>query len=211
MGESGSGKSTLLNILAMLDKPTRGQVYLNGTDTATIKNSQASSFRREKLGFVFQDFNLLDTLSVRQYLTSVSVITKTYYGDDEKLVVTAENLGINQLQEKYPYEISGGQKQRVAVARAIITEPEILLADEPTGALDSKSSAALLDVFDEINERGQTILMVTHSTAAASRAKRVLFIKDGILYNQIYRGDKTERQMFQEISDTLTVMASEVN
>ena len=168
MGESGSGKSTLLNILAMLDKPTRGQVFLNGTDTATIKNSEASSFRREKLGFVFQDFNLLDT-------------------------------------------ISGGQKQRVAVARAIITEPEILLADEPTGALDSKSSAALLDIFDQINEQGQTILMVTHSTAAASRAKRVLFIKDGILYNQIYRGEKTDRQMFQEISDTLTVMASEVN
>ena len=212
MGESGSGKSTLLNILAMLDKPTRGQVYLNGTDTATIKNSQASSFRREKLGFVFQDFNLLDTLSVKDNILLPLVLSRKPITEMmKKLVVTAEDLGINQLQEKYPYEISGGQKQRVAVARAIITEPEILLADEPTGALDSKSSAALLDVFDEINERGQTILMVTHSTAAASRAKRVLFIKDGILYNQIYRGEKTERQMFQEISDTLTVMASEVN
>lgn len=212
MGESGSGKSTLLNILAMLDKPSRGQVYLNGTDTATIKNSQASSFRREKLGFVFQDFNLLDTLSVKDNILLPLVLSRRPITEMmKKLVVTAENLGINQLQEKYPYEISGGQKQRVAVARAIITEPEILLADEPTGALDSKSSAALLDVFDEINERGQTILMVTHSTAAASRAKRVLFIKDGILYNQIYRGEKTERQMFQEISDTLTVMASEVN
>ena len=195
MGESGSGKSTLLNILAMLDKPTRGQVYLNGTDTATIKNSQASSFRREKLGFVFQDFNLLDTLSVKDNILLPLVLSRRPITEMmKKLVVTA-----------------GGQKQRVAVARAIITEPEILLADEPTGALDSKSSAALLDVFDEINERGQTILMVTHSTAAASRAKRVLFIKDGILYNQIYRGEKTERQMFQEISDTLTVMASEVN
>ena len=212
MGESGSGKSTLLNILAMLDKPSRGQVYLNGTDTATIKNSQASSFRREKLGFVFQDFNLLDTLSVKDNILLPLVLSRRPITEMmKKLVVTAENLGINQLQEKYPYEISGGQKQRVAVARAIITEPEILLADEPTGALDSKSSAALLDVFDEINERGQTILMVTHSTAAASRAKRVLFIKDGILYNQIYRGEKTERQMFQVISDTLTVMASEVN
>ena len=212
MGESGSGKSTLLNILAMLDKPTRGQVFLNGTDTATIKNSEASSFRREKLGFVFQDFNLLDTLSVKDNILLPLVLSRKPITEMmKKLVVTAENLGINQLQEKYPYEISGGQKQRVAVARAIITEPEILLADEPTGALDSKSSAALLDIFDQINEQGQTILMVTHSTAAASRAKRVLFIKDGILYNQIYRGEKTDRQMFQEISDTLTAMASEVN
>ena len=208
MGESGSGKSTLLNILAMLDKPTRGQVYLNGIDTATIKNSQASSFRREKLGFVFQDFNLLDTLSVKDNILLPLVLSRRPITEMmKKLVVTAENLGINQLQEKYPYEISGGQKQRVAVARAIITEPEILLADEPTGALDSKSSAALLDVFEDINSMGQTILMVTHSTAAAARAKRVLFIKDGILYNQIFRGEKTERQMFQEISDTLTVMA----
>ena len=207
MGESGSGKSTLLNILAMLDKPTRGQVFLNGTDTATIKNSEASSFRREKLGFVFQDFNLLDTLSVKDNILLPLVLSRRPITEMmKKLVVTAENLGINQLQEKYPYEISGGQKQR-----AIITEPEILLADEPTGALDSKSSGALLDIFDQINEQGQTILMVTHSTAAASRAKRVLFIKDGILYNQIYRGEKTDRQMFQEISDTLTVMASEVN
>ncbi|RID95551.1 ABC transporter ATP-binding protein [Streptococcus constellatus] len=212
MGESGSGKSTLLNILAMLDKPTEGRVFLNGTDTATIKNNQASSFRREKLGFVFQDFNLLDTLSVKDNILLPLVLSRRPISEMmKKLVVTCNELGINNLQEKFPYEISGGQKQRVAVARAIITEPEILLADEPTGALDSKSSAALLDVFDDINDRGgQTILMVTHSTAAASRAKRVLFIKDGILYNQIFRGDKTERQMFQEISDTLTVMASEV-
>ena len=212
MGESGSGKSTLLNILAMLDKPTEGRVFLNGTDTATIKNSQASSFRREKLGFVFQDFNLLDTLSVKDNILLPLVLSRRPITEMmQKLVTTCNELGINQLQEKFPYEISGGQKQRVAVARAIITNPEILLADEPTGALDSKSSAALLDVFDDINDRGQTILMVTHSTSAASRAKRVLFIKDGILYNQIFRGDKTERQMFQEISDTLTIMASEVS
>ena len=211
MGESGSGKSTLLNILAMLDKPTEGRVFLNGTDTATIKNSQASSFRREKLGFVFQDFNLLDTLSVKDNILLPLVLSRRPITEMmQKLVTTCNELGIIKLQEKFPYEISGGQKQRVAVARAIITEPEILLADEPTGALDSKSSAALLDVFDDINDRGQTILMVTHSTSAASRAKRVLFIKDGILYNQIFRGNKTERQMFQEISDTLTVMASEV-
>lgn len=212
MGESGSGKSTLLNILAMLDKPTAGRVYLNGTDTATIKNKDASSFRREKLGFVFQDFNLLDTLSVKDNILLPLVLSRRPLNQMlTQVEAISRQLGIHPLLEKYPYEISGGQKQRVAVARAIITQPEILLADEPTGALDSKSSAALLDVFDAINASGQTILMVTHSTAAASRAQRVLFIKDGILYNQIFKGDKSEHQMFQEISDTLTVMASEVN
>ncbi len=212
MGESGSGKSTLLNILAMLDKPTAGRVYLNGTDTATIKNKDASSFRREKLGFVFQDFNLLDTLSVKDNILLPLVLSRRPLNQMlTQVEAISRQLGIHPLLEKYPYEISGGQKQRVAVARAIITKPEILLADEPTGALDSKSSAALLDVFDAINASGQTILMVTHSTAAASRAQRVLFIKDGILYNQIFKGDKSEHQMFQEISDTLTVMASEVN
>ena len=212
MGESGSGKSTLLNILAMLDKPTAGRVYLNGTDTATIKNKDASSFRREKLGFVFQDFNLLDTLSVKDNILLPLVLSRRPLKQMMTQVeAISRQLGIHPLLEKYPYEISGGQKQRVAVARAIITKPEILLADEPTGALDSKSSAALLDVFDAINASGQTILMVTHSTAAASRAQRVLFIKDGILYNQIFKGNKSEHQMFQEISDTLTVMASEVN
>lgn len=214
MGESGSGKSTLLNILAMLDKPTAGRVYLNGMDTARIKNKDASSFRREKLGFVFQDFNLLDTLSVKDNILLPLVLSRRPLKQMMTQVdAISRQLGIHSLLEKYPYEISGGQKQRVAVARAraIITQPEILLADEPTGALDSKSSAALLDVFDAINTSGQTILMVTHSTAAASRAKRVLFIKDGILYNQIFKGDKSEHQMFQEISDTLTAMASEVN
>lgn len=212
MGESGSGKSTLLNILAMLDKPTAGRVYLSGMDTATIKNKDASSFRREKLGFVFQDFNLLDTLSVKDNILLPLVLSRRPLKQMMTQVeAISRQLGIHSLLEKYPYEISGGQKQRVAVARAIITKPEILLADEPTGALDSKSSAALLDVFDAINDSGQTILMVTHSTAAASRAQRVLFIKDGILYNQIFKGNKSEHQMFQEISDTLTVMASEVN
>ena len=212
MGESGSGKSTLLNILAMLDKPTAGRVYLNGTDTATIKNKDASSFRREKLGFVFQDFNLLDTLSVKDNILLPLVLSRRPLNQMlTQVEAISRQLGIHPLLEKYPYEISGGQKQRVAVAHASITQPEILLADEPTGALDSKSSAALLDVFDAINASGQTILMVTHSTAAASRAQRVLFIKDGILYNQIFKGDKSEHQMFQEISDTLTAMASEVN
>ena len=212
MGESGAGKTTLLNIIATLDKATSGTVILNGQDTNSLKDTEVSEFRRKELGFVFQDFNLLDTLSVKDNILLPLVLSRRPITEMmQKLVTTCNELGINQLQEKFPYEISGGQKQRVAVARAIITNPEILLADEPTGALDSKSSAALLDVFDDINDRGQTILMVTHSTSAASRAKRVLFIKDGILYNQIFRGDKTERQMFQEISDTLTVMASEVN
>lgn len=208
MGESGSGKSTLLNILAMLDKPTRGKVFLNGVDTQTIKAAESSAFRRERLGFVFQDFNLLDTLSVKDNILLPLVLSRLDVKQMEGRLLTILNeLGIATLKDKYPYEISGGQKQRVAVARAIITQPEIVLADEPTGALDSKSSQTLLDVFDQINRQGQTILMVTHSTTAASRANRVLFIRDGILYNQIFRGDKTDRQMFQQISDTLTVMA----
>lgn len=208
MGESGSGKSTLLNILAMLDKPTEGRVLLNGTDTQSIKAKDASAFRREKLGFVFQDFNLLDTLSVKDNAILPLVLSRRPIAEmNKRMLETLNQLGIANLKEKMPYELSGGQKQRVAVARAIISKPEILLADEPTGALDSKSSATLLDVFDELNAAGQTILMVTHSTSAASRAKRVLFIKDGKLYNQIFRGDKTEREMFQQISDTLTVMA----
>ncbi|HFH9838462.1 TPA: ABC transporter ATP-binding protein [Streptococcus suis] len=209
MGESGSGKSTLLNILATLDKPTQGKVLLNGVNTETIKSKEAAAFRREKLGFVFQDFNLLDTLSVKDNVLLPLVLSR--YPVDEmnkRLVYTLNSLGIATLQDKMPYEISGGQQQRVAVARAIITQPEILLADEPTGALDSKSSATLLDVFEQINQQGQTILMVTHSTAAASRAKRVLFIKDGILYNQIYRGERNNQEMYQLISDTLTVMAN---
>ncbi|MBL6538509.1 ABC transporter ATP-binding protein [Streptococcus suis] len=209
MGESGSGKSTLLNILATLDKPTRGHVLLNGVNTETIKSKEAAVFRREKLGFVFQDFNLLDTLSVKDNVLLPLVLSRFPLDQmNKRLIQTLNSLGIATLQDKMPYEISGGQQQRVAVARAIITQPEILLADEPTGALDSKSTATLLDIFEKINQEGQTILMVTHSTAAASRAKRVLFIKDGILYNQIYRGEKNNQEMYQLISDTLTVMAN---
>ena len=208
MGESGSGKSTLLNILAMLDRPTSGKISLNGVDMQTINNKEASAFRREKLGFVFQDFNLLDTLSVKDNILLPLVLSRrTVQEMNEHLPIILSSLGIDQLKDKMPYELSGGQQQRVAVARAIITNPSILLADEPTGALDSKSSATLLDVFDIINKNGQTLLMVTHSTTAASRAKRVLYIKDGRLYNQTFRGEKTEREMFQEISETLTSMA----
>ncbi|WP_019780129.1 ABC transporter ATP-binding protein [Streptococcus sobrinus] len=208
MGESGSGKSTLLNILAMLDRPTSGKISLNGVDMQTINNKEASAFRREKLGFVFQDFNLLDTLSVKDNILLPLVLSRrTVQEMNEHLPIILSSLGIDQLKDKMPYELSGGQQQRVAVARAIITNPSILLADEPTGALDSKSSATLLDVFDIINKNGQTLLMVTHSTTAASRSKRVLYIKDGRLYNQTFRGEKTEREMFQEISETLTSMA----
>lgn len=209
MGESGSGKTTLLNILALLDQPTAGVVYLNGKETSAIKPADVAAFRRESLGFVFQEFNLLDTLTVKDNMLLPLVLSKRSVAEmEEKVQPIAKLLGLDQLLNRYPYELSGGQQQRVAIGRAIITNPAILLADEPTGSLDSKSSATILDLFDAINATGQTILMVTHSTTAASRAKRVLFIKDGILYHQLYRGDRTDREMFQQISDTLTAMAN---
>ncbi len=209
MGESGSGKSTLLNILAMLDQPTEGRVYLNGTDTSTIKNKDASSFRREKLGFVFQDFNLLDTFTLKDNIFLPLVLSGKKYNEMNSLLQPlATKLGISSLLEKYPYEVSGGQKQRAAVARALITKPQLILADEPTGALDSHSSDELLQLFEDINKQGQTILMVTHSTKAASSAKRVLFIKDGRVFHQLYRGTSTKQEMYQKISDTLTMIAT---
>lgn len=191
MGESGSGKTTLLNILAALDRPTNGIVRLNGKDITKIKDKQISSFRREHLGFVFQDFNLLNNFSNKDNILLPLVLAKMKYNDMIHLLIpVARELGIEELLDKYPYEISGGQKQRVAVARAIITNPELILADEPTGALDSKSTEELLNVFTSLNENHQTILMVTHSTKAAAHAKRVLFIKDGQVFHQIYRGEK---------------------
>ena len=212
MGESGSGKTTLLNILAALDKPTSGRVCVAGKDLTAIRDKDRAEFRRNNLGFIFQDFNLLDNFSIEDNIMLPLVLAgEDYKTMRVKLFPIASSLAIDSLLKKYPYEVSGGQKQRAAVARALITNPSILLADELTGALDSKSSTKLLEQLREINKTGQTILMVTHSTAAASRAKRVLFIKDGILYNQIFKGDKSEHQMFQEISDTLTAMASEVN
>ena len=203
MGESGSGKTTLLNILALLDQPTKGLVYLNGQDTTTIKQADVAAFRRNELGFVFQDFNLLDTLSVKDNMILPLVLSNQPAKQMDSRVKPVANL-----LDKFPYELSGGQQQRVAIGRAIITQPSLLLADEPTGALDSKSSAMILDQFETINRQGQTILMVTHSTTAASKAKRVLFIRDGILYHQLFRGDKTDTAFFQQISDTLTAMAS---
>lgn len=209
MGESGSGKTTLLNILASLDKPTSGCVYLDGQEMTHMKEREISEFRRKKLGFVFQDFNLLDTFTIKDNIFLPLVLSKEPYAlMNEKLQKLAPKLGIESILEKYPYEISGGQKQRVAVARALITSPSMILADEPTGALDSKSSHRLLDMFDMLNQEGQTIFMVTHSSQAASYAKRVLFIRDGEVFHQIYKGRQTSEQMYEHISRTLTLMAS---
>lgn len=209
MGESGSGKTTLLNILAALDKPTSGQVLLDGRDIVTIKERDIAAFRRDNLGFVFQDFNLLDTFSVKDNILLPLVLAQKDYPEMEKrLLPLAEELGIADLLKKYPYEISGGQKQRAAVARALITKPRLVLADEPTGALDSKATDGLLSLFDQINAGGQTILMVTHSTKAASHAKRVLFIRDGEVFHQIYKGVSTTEEMYQKISATLTLLAT---
>ena len=209
MGESGSGKTTLLNILAALDRPTGGTVQLDGKNLASIKDSAIASFQREHLGFVFQDFNLLDTFSLEDNIYLPLVLAgKQYQEMHSRLEPLAKKLGITSLLKKYPYEVSGGQKQRAAVARALITDPRLVLADEPTGALDSRATDELLRLFNTINEDGQTILMVTHSVKAASHAGRVLFIKDGEVYHQIYRGDSTEEQMYQKISDTLTVLTT---
>lgn len=209
MGESGSGKTTLLNILAALDQPTSGKVFLDGKDLTMVKEREIAAFRRDNLGFVFQDFNLLDTFSLKDNIFLPLVLAgKSPKEMELRLNPIAEQLGITHLLEKYPYEVSGGQKQRAAVARALISKPKLILADEPTGALDSKSTDGLLDVFSAIHAIGQTILMVTHSTKAASRADRILFIKDGVLFHQIYRGGCTNEQLYQKISDTLTMLAT---
>ena len=209
MGESGSGKTTLLNILAALDRPTSGEVLLSGKSLSSIKEKEISAFRRENLGFVFQDFNLLDTFSLMDNIFLPLVLSgKTYEEMNKKLMPLAKKLGIGDLLKKFPYEVSGGQKQRAAVARALITDPQLILADEPTGALDSRSSAELLNLFGQINESGQTILMVTHSVQAACHAGRVLFIKDGQVFHQIYRGENTREEMYQKISQTLTILTT---
>lgn len=209
MGESGSGKTTLLNILASLDKPTNGEILLNGKNTVQIKDKELSAFRRDNLGFVFQDFNLLDTFTIEDNIYLPLVLSgKPYREINKKILPIAEKLGITEILKKYPYEISGGQKQRAAVARALITSPKLILADEPTGALDSKATDELLRLFREINRTGQTIIMVTHSVKAASSAGRVLFIKDGEVFHQLWRGDSTDEQLYGKISDTLTLLAT---
>lgn len=209
MGESGSGKTTLLNILAALDKPTSGEVLLEGNNIVLINEKVISAFRRQNLGFVFQDFNLLDTFSLQDNIFLPLVLSgKAYQEMNSRLQPLAEKLRIKDILAKYPYEVSGGQKQRAAVARALITNPKLVLADEPTGALDSRSSDDLLQIFSQINQEGQTILMVTHSTKAASHASRVLFIKDGVVFHQIYKGSLSTEEMYQKISDTLNIIAT---
>lgn len=209
MGESGSGKTTLLNILAALDKPTAGTVMLEGRELTAIKESDAAAFRRDNLGFVFQEFNLIDTFSVEDNIYLPLVLAgKSHSEMREKLMPIARRLEISELLKKYPYEISGGQKQRTAVARALITDPKVIFADEPTGALDSRATDEMLRLFGDINRSGQTILMVTHSVKAASHAGRILFIKDGEVFHQIYRGDCSNEQLYQKISDTLTVLTT---
>ncbi len=207
MGESGSGKTTLLNIIAALDKPTSGRVVLDGKELSSVKESTLAAFRRSNLGFVFQEFNLLDNFSVRDNILLPLVLSG--FSTDEmeyRLPVIADSLGINEILNKYPYEVSGGQKQRTAVARALITNPKLILADEPTGALDSASSNDLLRMFARVNREGQTILMVTHSTDAASHADRIMFIRDGAIFHQLYRGECTNDELYKKISDTLTLL-----
>lgn len=209
MGESGSGKTTLLNILAALDKPTEGKVYLKDRDLGKLKEKEIATFRRQNLGFVFQDFNLLDTFSLKDNIFLPLVLSGKKYPEMEKrLKPIAEKLGIEKLLEKYPYEVSGGQKQRAAIARALITKPQLILADEPSGALDSKAADSLMNLFTTINQEGQTIVMVTHSVKVASSAKRVLFIKDGKVFHQLYRGNLTNEKMYERISDTLKILTT---
>ena len=209
MGESGSGKTTLLNILAALDKPTEGKVYLKDRDLGKLKEKEIATFRRQNLGFVFQDFNLLDTFSLKDNIFLPLVLSgKKYPEMGKRLKPIAEKLGIEKLLEKYPYEVSGGQKQRAAIARALITKPQLILADEPSGALDSKAADSLMNLFTTINQEGQTIVMVTHSVKAASSAKRVLFIKDGKVFHQLYRRNLTNEEMYERISDTLKILTT---
>lgn len=207
MGESGSGKTTLLNILASLDKPTAGKVVLNGIETTSIKEKDLAAFRRDHLGFVFQDFNLLNTFNIKDNIFLPLVLQgKSLSMMQKRLAILASSLEIEDILLKYPYEVSGGQKQRTAIARALITSPDILLADEPTGALDSRTSEKILKIFENIEHKGQTILMVTHSAKAAAHASRVLFIRDGEVYHELYRANKKEDEFYEEIQNTLTIM-----
>lgn len=207
MGESGSGKSTLLNIVASLDNPTSGEVKLNGRKLSEIKNKEISTFRRDELGFVFQEFNVLDTFNNKDNILLPLVLAgKSVKEMEARLAKVVGPLGIADIMEKFPYEISGGQKQRVAIARAIINEPSILYADEPTGALDSKSSEKIMNVFHNLNQNAQTIMMVTHSTKAAAYANRVLFIKDGVVYHEIYKGKENVTEFSTRIAESLSML-----
>lgn len=201
MGESGSGKTTLLNIIATLDKATGGRVVIGGKDVGELKDSEIAGFRRNELGFVFQDFNLLDSFTNRDNIYLPLVLSSVNHKEMAKrLFPISRSLGIEEIVDKYPYEISGGQKQRVAIARALITRPHLILADEPTGALDSSSSENIMKLFSEINRMGQTVLMVTHSLRSASYASRVLFIKDGVVYHEIFKGAESSQAFMERIS-----------
>ena len=204
MGESGSGKTTLL---AALDQPTGGEVVLDGIPLNSVSDAELAKFRRENLGFVFQEYNLLDTLNLRDNILLPLVLDGQEVSTlKEKLKEVVSVIGIQDLMLKYPFEVSGGQKQRAAVARALITHPSLILADEPTGALDSQSTSDLLEVFRRINQKGQTILMVTHSVNAAAHADRVMFIKDGVVFHQLYRGKSDDQELYQKITDTLSML-----
>ncbi|WP_425539277.1 ABC transporter ATP-binding protein [Microaceticoccus formicicus] len=209
MGESGSGKTTLLNILATIDTPTSGSVVLDGIDMNKGSEAERALFRRTNLGFVFQDFNLLESMNNMDNIFLPLVLSEYKVSEMRKrLGELTQKLGISEIITKYPYEVSGGQKQRVAVARAVITNPKILLADEPTGALDSRSSQQLLELFENLNEEGQTIIMVTHSAHAASRAKRILFIKDGIISHELYKGNLSSEEFYKQIINTQGMLLS---
>lgn len=209
MGESGAGKSTLLNIIATLDKATSGSATLNGQDLGELDRDAAARFRREHLGFVFQEFNLLDSLTNRDNIYLPLVLAKAKPAEmEQRLQPLAQRLQIEKIIDHYPVESSGGQQQRVAIARALITTPDILLADEPTGALDSNTSQEILTLFDEVNHNGQTIIMVTHSATAASHAKRTLFIKDGRIYHELFRGDLRLKEYQDQISNTMIALTN---
>ena len=211
MGASGSGKTTLLNTISTIDTVTSGNIYLDGVDITTLKEEELADFRRENLGFIFQDFNLLDTLTIEENIALSLIINhEDILKVDKKVDEIVKKLGIRDILDKFPYEVSGGQKQRCACARALINEPKLILADEPTGALDSKSSRMLLETMDEMNERlNATILMVTHDSFSASFCKRVIFIKDGKIFNEILKGDKSRKEFFNEILDVLTMLGGD--
>ena len=212
MGASGSGKTTLLNCISTIDNVTAGNIYVGGKDITEIKEDDMADFRKENLGFIFQDFNLLDTLSIEENISLSLIINEENPNEvDKKVKDIATKLGITDVLKKFPYEVSGGQKQRCACARALINHPKLILADEPTGALDSKSSRMLLETMDEMNDKLKaTILMVTHDSFSASFCKRVLFLKDGKIFNEIVRGNKTRKEFFNEIIDVLTLLGGDV-
>jgi putative ABC transport system ATP-binding protein len=213
MGPSGSGKTTLLNVISTIDKPTSGSIFIDGKDISKLKEPNLSSFRREKLGFVFQDFNLLDTMTIKENIVLPLALSKTPYDTIiKKLTDITTKLGIENILSKHPFEVSGGQKQRAAAARAIITDPSLVLADEPTGSLDSKASKEVLNCFEYLNDKNNaTILMVTHDAFAASYCKRVIFIKDGSLFNEIYKGDMSRKNFYHNILKILSAIGGDTD